>query len=507
MTKLKILMLCCFTTISFSSFAQVIEKETTKRYKMTTAIPEGIETRDIVHSSIGTLYSVDGVPTKETAQRVFDNLDLQRSTQAFLSTIQIASMNALKRGILDFGPANKTVLLFDKLMNSKSLWLTANKTSVYMTSWLELTDEPMVIETPSNVLGFINDAWFHYVADFGNLGPDKGKGGKFLILPPNYKKRIPKGYHVVKTNTYGNWVIWRGFQQNKSTDMAINETRAKFKIYPLSQRNNPPSMEFKNVSDKPQSTIHSMDYAFWTEVNSTIQKEPLIGLNPEIRGLLASIGIEKGKEFNPDERMKKILIEASDIGSVTARALTAYPRDERFYVYPGDRVWTSIFINGRYDFLLNDAILLDSRIYMHFYATGITPAMSLKLVGKGSQYLITYLDQNEQSLDGSKTYKINLPAGVPAKDFWSLMIYDTQTRSMLQTDQYAPGVDSNKTGLKQNADGSYDVYFGPEAPKGFENNWVQTIPYKSFSIIFRLYGPLESFYDKTWKPSDPIMVN
>ena len=507
MTNLKFLMLFCFTTISFGSFAQVTEKKTTQQYKMTTAIPEGIKTSDRVNSSIGKLYSVDGVPTKETAERVFDNLDLQRSTQAFLSTIQIASMDAMRSGILDFGPANKTVLLFENLMNSKSLWLTPNETSVYMASWLELTDEPMVIETPPNVLGFINDTWFHYVADFGNLGPDKGKGGKFLILPPKYKGKIPKGYHVVKTNTYGNWVIWRGFQQNKSTETAVNETKAKFKIYPLSQKNNPPIMTFKNVSDEPQCTIHSMDYTFWEEVNSAIQREQAIGLNPEIRGLLASIGIEKGKEFNPDERMKKILTEAAAVGSITARALAAYPRDERFYVYPEERVWTNPFIDRRYDFLLNDAILLDSRIYMHFYATGITPAMSLKLIGKGSQYLITHLDRDKNSLDGGKTYKINLPAGVPAKDFWSLMIYDTQTRSMLQTDQRAPGVDSNKTGLKQNSDGSYDVYFGSEAPNGFENNWVQTIPNKSFSVIFRLYGPLESYYDKTWKPSDLIIID
>ena len=376
-----------------------------------------------------------------------------------------------------------------------------------MTAWLELTDEPMVIETPPNVLGFIDDAWFHYVVDFGNVGPDKGKGGKFLILPPNYKGEIPEGYFVARTNTYGNWVIWRGFKHDNSTERAINETQAKFKIYPLSQKDNQPAMVFKNVSDKPQCTIHSMDYAFWAEVNSTIQRESLIGLDPEIRGLLASIGIEKGEKFNPDERMKKILTNAAGIGAVTARALTAFPRDERLYVYPGQRQWATVFIDGRYDFLLNGASLLDSRIAMYFYATGITPAMSMKIIGKGSQYLMSYVDVNKKSLDGGKTYRVHLPANVPAKDFWSFMLYDTQTRSMLQTDQYAPGVDSGKEGLKQNADGSYDIFFAPTPPKGFEKNWVQTIPNKSFSVIFRLYGPLEPFFDQTWKPSDLVIVD
>ena len=266
-------------------------------------------------------------------------------------------------------------------------------------------------------------------------------------------------------------------------------------------------MVFKNVSDKPQCTIHSMDYAFWTEVNSTIQRESLIGLDPEIRGLLASIGIEKGEKFNPDERMKKILTNAAGIGAVTARALTAFPRDERLYVYPGQRQWATVFIDGRYDFLLNGASLLDSRIAMYFYATGITPAMSMKIIGKGSQYLMSYVDVNKKSLDGGKTYRVHLPANVPAKDFWSFMLYDTQTRSMLQTDQYAPGVDSGKEGLKQNADGSYDIFFAPTPPKGFEKNWVQTIPNKSFSVIFRLYGPLEPFFDQTWKPSDLVIVD
>ena len=155
--------------------------------KMTTPIPEGIATPDKLETSIGTLTSVDGVPDAETTQKVYDNLDLNRATEAFLNCIPIASMYGLKHGLLKHGPANTTAVLFEDLMDSKALWLTPNTTSVYMASWLELGDEPMVIETPPNVLGFINDAWFKYVVDFGNAGPDKGKGGKFLIVPPGLR--------------------------------------------------------------------------------------------------------------------------------------------------------------------------------------------------------------------------------------------------------------------------------------------------------------------------------
>ena len=475
--------------------------------KMTTDIPPGISTPDKLETSLGALTSFDGVPDAGTTQLVYDNLDLQRATQAFLSTIQVASLVAMEEGARGFGPPNTTALLFEDLMDSKALFLTPNTVSVYQMAWMELGDEPMVMETPPNVLGFIDDAWFQYVVDFGNAGPDKGKGGKFLILPPGYEGEVPEGYHVARSQTYGNWVIWRGFQENGSTSTAVENTKSMFRIYPLSQKDNPPEMNFVNVSGVPFNTIHRMDFHYWEEVNKAIQEEPVGGLSPETRGLLTSIGIEKGKPFNPDARMKKILTEAAKIGSVAARALTARPRDPRFYVYPGERVWTNPFIKGRYDFLLDGATLIDSRIYMHFYATGITPAMAIKNVGKGSQYLIAYLDKNGDALDGSRTYKINLPPNVPAKDFWSFTLYDNQTRSMLQTDQRFPGLDNLGGDLKQNPDGSYDIYFAPEPPAGWKSNWIQTVPGKGWNTIFRLYGPLESFYDKTWKPGDPELVS
>jgi len=480
------------------------------KMKMTTEIPEGIATPDKVQTRVGTFDLRDGIPGKESIDSVYDYLDFHNGVQAYLSSIQIASMSAIRRGILEFGPPNTTALIFEELMDSKALFLTANTTSVYMMLWLEMKEgEPMVVETPPDVLGIIDDHWFKYVTDFGRLGPDKNQGGKFLILPPGYEGDVPEGYHVAKSGTYGNWVIWRGFQVDGSTKPAVETTKKLVRVYPLSKKDNPPKINFVHVSGKSFNTIHRTDFEIFNEINEVVQLEPSVGQNPEILGTLAAIGIKKGQEFAPDARMKKILTEAADVGAVAVRTIISKPRNEDFYLYPGkSTVWTNPFeaTKGNHEFLVDGALQLDARAGFHFYATGITPAMTFKIIGKGSKYAIAYTDADRNFLDGGKTYKVRVPPNPPAKDFWSFTLYDNQTRSMLQTDERFPGIDNNKPGMIQNADGSWDIYFGPKAPEGQENNWVQTIPGKGWNMLWRVYGPLEPWFDKTWRPGDPELV-
>ncbi len=389
------------------------------KMKMSTEIPAGIATPDRLETRIGVLTSIDGVPDKATVQKIYDNLDFHRGVEAFLSGIQVASMSALRKGCLGVGPPNTTVQIFEDLMDSKALWLTPNTTSIYNVAWLELKDEPMVIETPPDVLGIIDDHWFKYVGDFGRLGPDKGKGGKFLIVPPGYKGKVPEGYFVFRTNTYGNWVIWRGFQVDGSTKPAVESTKKIFRMYPLSQKSNPPKMNFVNMSGNFTNTIHRMDFEIFEEINKVVQAEPSFGQNPEILGTFATIGIVKGQPFNPDKRMKKILSEAAAVGSVTVRTIMSQPRDEGFYLFPGkSAVWTNPFVGGSHEFLVDGAHILDGRAAFHFYATGITPAMAAEIIGKGSKYAAAYLDADGEPYDGSKTYWVNVPPDPPAKDFW-----------------------------------------------------------------------------------------
>ncbi|NOY42055.1 MAG: DUF1254 domain-containing protein [Planctomycetes bacterium] len=476
------------------------------KMKMTTPIPPGVATADSLETRLGTLNFTDGFPDDATVKKVLDNLDFQRAVQSVLTSIPAASLHAMRKGLRTFGPDNTSVVVFEQLMDSKALFLTANTDSIYCMMWLDVKNGPMVIETPPNVLGFIDDAWFHYVVDFGNAGPDKGKGGKFLILPPGYDGEVPDGYHVARTGTYGNWVAWRGFQVDGDPKPAVEATKRLFRVYPLASKDNPPKIKFSNGSGIAFSTLHSMDYTFFEEVNSVVQYEPADSMDPETLGALASIGIQKGKPFAPDARMKKILIEAANVGTATARALTFRYPDKIQRYYP-DSAWGTAFVGGSHKFLDGGARILDGRTFMLFYATGITPAMARKMpAGVGSQYATAFVDSQDKALDGGKTYRLHLPPNIPAKDFWSITLYDNQTRSMLQTDQQFPSLGSSKKGVVANPDTSVDIYFGPKAPKGKESNWIQTVPGKGWNTILRLYGPLEPWFNKTWQPSEIVLV-
>src|SRR5262245_22523761 len=470
--------------------------------KFKTDIPPAIVTPDALDTRLGTLRFKDGFPDDETVRKVYDNLDFQRGVQALLIAMPAASLAAMRKGIRGFGPDNQTVIIFPTLMDAKALFLTANTESIYASAWIDLKNGPIVIESSPNTLGIVDDFWFRYVTDLGNAGPDKGKGGKFLFLPPDYTGDVPKeGYYVFKSPTYGNWFMARGFQVNGDPKPGAESIKKHLRIYPLATAAKPPETKFVNVSGKSFNTIHAMDFTFFEEVDQVVQEEPNSAIDPETLGLLASIGIEKGKPFAPDERMKKILSEAAAVGSATSRALAFRPRNKEAFLYPNS-AWCTAFVGGSYLFEKDGVRLLDARTFFFFYATGITPAMAAKMVGVGSQYAAAFVDSKGKPLDGGKNYKLHLPPNIPAKDFWSILLYDNQTRSMLQTDEPHPSIGSQEKGIVVNPDTSVDIYFGPKPPAGKESNWVQTVPGKGWNTLLRLYGPLEPWFDKTWRPGE-----
>ena len=471
-----------------------------QQYKMQTPIPPGIASPDKVETRLGTLKFFDGFPDKATVEKLYDNLDFQRAVQAYLLALPAVNMAGLREGLLQVGPANTTIPTFDTLMDARSLFLTANANVAYTWIWINLHDGPLVAEVPPMVLGMIDDFWFRYVTDIGVVGPDKGKGGKYLLLPPGYKGEVPEGYLVVRVPTYESILVWRNFAVNGDMTPAIESLKKLTHIYPLSKAANPPANTFVNVSGRAFNTVAPADNKVWEYLNQVVQGEPTESLDPVTLGYFASIGIEKGKPFAPDVRMKKILTEAAAVGDATVRAILFKSRIPEAFYYPNStwRQWL-----GGYKFESQPGVrFLDAASFFYFYATGVTPAMEAKMVGQGSQYAVGLVDSKGAPLDGGKNYRLHLPPNIPAKDFWSVILYDNQTRSMLQTDQRFPMVSSQDKDILINADGSVDVYFGPKAPAGKEHNWVQTVPGKGWNTLLRLYGPLEPWFNKTWRPGE-----
>jgi hypothetical protein len=514
--------------------------------QMAPAISPTISTPDKVESRIGTLEFKDGAPSADTVAKVYDNLDSTHAFEAFVNTFRGVSVAALHKGLLSAGVKDNEVIVYSDLMDAKSLFLTANADTVYFIGILDLSKGPMVLEPPPGGLGTIDDYWFRWIIDIGPPGPDRGQGGKYLILPPGYDGPVPEGgFFVARAETTR--VLWFGrmFMENKSDPKPAAELIKKAtKVYPyeaggygtsiaeflsgkgkLGRITPPPPTVFHEGTGKAFSTLPPNDFSYYEILNEIVQAEPATSLDEELMGPIAAIGIVKGKPFAPDARMKKILTDAAALGNATSRALFMNPREaEGWAYYPGSAWWNQMLAGG-YEFETPIPLItpegakpfpptgyrmLNQRTSFFYGTTGITPGMAMRLTGIGSQYLYAQVDSRKEYFDGAKTYKVTLPKDVPAVNFWSFTVYDNQTRSMLDTPQRYPRAGSQSfpsPAAEPEADGSTTVYFSPTQPAGVKRgNWIQTDPKKGWFTYLRFYGPLEPFFAKTWRPSEIEMV-
>jgi hypothetical protein len=485
---------CIAMLLPYSSSAE-------NKAKYNAVVPDSIITPNKVKSKyLGELSYTDGAPSLDTFKKARDFVDTADAVRLFLSGIPVASIQGLLAGHVGIGmEPNRTIGVSEGLLNAKSIWLTANTTTPYVSGEVDVKNGPVVLEVGTPILGLIDNAAFKFTTRVGVTHPqDKGKGGKYFIYHNSYKGNLPEGFIHVKTNGYRHWLLFRIITTPNTMNTDVQKLKVTMKLYPYGGEDR---TNFVNFTGIQYNTVHAMDETFYDEINALIQYEPSEVFDNEWLSIAKRLGIEKGKPYNPDSRMKGIFKEAAKIATAEARSYYFHP-SQSVTTYK-DRKWFTPLVNG-HQFIDNEhgVVNADDRAMFHFMATGITPDMVTKTVGAGSDYRLATRDENNKLLDGSKHYTVTLPPNAPIKKFWSFMIYDNQTRSMLETDQVSAGIDGLSKGLTKNSDGSVTVHFAPTAPKGAEGNWVQTTKGKGFNVIFRVYGPTETWLDGTWIPGD-----
>lgn len=513
---------------------------------VTPAVVQSLGAPARMNSRFGALEFKDGAPSAATADAVYAALAFTNGLDVYNNSFRGASAYAIRQGFQGIGIQDNTVAIFPELMDAHSIFLTGNADTIYYLACIDLTKGPMVIEQPPQGLGTINDMWFSWIIDIGFPGPDRGEGGKYLIVPPGYDGPLPEGgFYIAHSKTLRVLYAARAFLTNDDPKPTVALIRKSMKIYPytpggvgtsiataldgtvrLAATPPVPETKFVEVVHRSFNTVPPSDFAFFEMINANVQAEPATSYDVELAGQLAAIGIVKGQPFAPDARMKQALTEAAAVGNATGRVLNWRPSAALAWSYYPGSSWASMLWQGGAFFETpppmftkegmfkplppTGARTLASRTAFYYGYTLDSPGMIMRIPGVGSQYLMGFLDAAKNPFDGARTYKVTLPPNIPARAFWSLTLYDNQTRSMLATPQNYPRAGSQNypsPAAVANADGSTTIYIGPTQPAGVQRgNWIQTDPKKGWFTLLRLYSPLESFFTKAWRISEIELV-
>jgi hypothetical protein len=449
------------------------------------------------------------VPKEEASSAAPENpasrIIERRATEAVIWGMPAVNYDLMYQAMVrETGGAFNEVVYWSRLPDWKNQTLTPNPDAIYLMPFFNTKDGPIVIEIPPADEGVINgtimDAWQMPLEDVGPAGVDKGAGGKYLVLPPGYASLAPKGYIVLPSGTYQGYALLRSILKSGSDVDIANATAygKRIRLYPLAEAANPPGTSYRDAIDVVYDATIPYDWRYFESLDRFIQREVWLARDKVMIDMLKSIGIEKGKPFSPDESIKAILNSA---------ASEAHAELERTYetlfaqsFYDGSR-WALPVLPGFREsapagYSDPDAYPVDERGVMFSFAF-FTP----KHLGEGQFYLMTIKDKDGNELSGAKTYRLTVPANAPVTQYWSATAYDRKTHALIRNLKWSSR-SSQSRGLKSNPDGSVDIWFGPTAPPDQESNWVPTDANGKFEVLFRLYGPEKSFFDKTWKLPD-----
>lgn len=460
-------------------------------------------------------------PTAGASRTLKDELIFQRATQTYLWALPAINMWAMKEGSEKvFGAGYNVLPVWKERIKASTLVTTPNSDVVYAMGYLDLhKDGPLVVEVPPGVQGMFDDFFQRplegptidghtWVGDVGLAGPDKGKGGVYVLLPPDYKGQpvkagVPKDAFIYRSRTYNVFLFWRTFFKDPSDLSKPNAEIAATRIYPLGHKAGAKPMEFPDANTKAANLLFPHDGAYFDMMSRFIDSEYVDPADLDMRGFLHTIGIEKGKPFNPSPDLRALLDKAAQTGFKMSKVvITDMIANEPGGKYYPDRQWINVFAGEDTSFQSSHTFTnLEQRSGYFTSAYSASPGMVKNLVGAGAKYPVTFRDKDGNFLDGGKSYSLHLPPNIPAKNFWSATVYDAATASGLDNGQDHPSLNQMDKPV-QNADGSLDLYFGPNAPAGKQKNWLRTVPGKGYFVIFRLYSPEKAFFDQTWKPGD-----
>lgn len=437
---------------------------------------------------------INGYPAAESVERLFDQIDFQRACQAYLWSIPIVSFAEWQKAHeVTFKARSGDVVVYDNYLAKLGI-LTANATTPYIISFFDLEETgPMVVRMPAGaVAGFADDMWQRPLIDMGQSGPDKGEGGVYVIAGPGQKAEVPRGGYLAESPTSN--VFW-GFRALDKDPAKAKELLERLEIYPLSKSNNPPKKRVVDISGIRWSQTPPRGIEYWKSLHAIIQREPVHERDRLFMAMLKPLGIEKGKPFEPDERQARLLADGALVGEAMAKANDFEKRLEEAHYAEGTHWHFALVIDPSQRAEFYDQ--LDGRAAWFYEAVTTSSGMVTRTPGVGQVYLGTYKDKDGDWLDGSKSYRLRIPANAPVEQFWSMTVYDVGARCLI--DNPSQQADrSSRMDLKVNDDGSTDLYVGPKAPAGNEGNWVETVPGRGWFSYFRLYGPKQEHFDGSW---------